>query len=151
MTTKRTKDQAGKLPISSPAELQRMAEANLRAEPAGRGTILLDDELLRLEILLEHIGGLCEAIQPHLRERYDYDADSGMQAFIEVIRERAKTAASLLTLAYGVFPVAVVEQREKNIKARAKAEREAAETDAKMERERAERSKKINAALDRIA
>lgn len=118
---------------------------------AGRGSILLDDELNRVQVVLDHIDGCMDALMSHLREHYDIDADSGTHAIVGAVKKWAEQASGIVGRSYGSLPAEVVEQREKNIKARDQLERETAERDAKMARQREERAAKINKALDRIA
>ena len=127
------------------------SKASNEVRKDGIGSILLAEEVNRVEVLLDQIEGCVSAMQSHLRERYDYDADSGTQALLEVIKERAGDAAGMVSRAYGKLPEAVLELRELNIKSRAAHERELDERAAEHARRREERGEKIKKSLDRIA
>ena len=120
------------------------------AQQKFRGSILLDEEVSRVQIMLDQISGCAEAMTSHLRERYDVDADSGTHALVAIIRERAEAASAMVGRSYGSLSPEAVELREKNLKAREQMERDLAERDARMAREREERAARIGKALDSV-
>lgn len=98
-----------------------MAKAkSSKANTVGKtnGSILLDEQVNRVQAILDHIEGCVRVLEPHLRERYDYDADSGTQAVLELIKERAEAASQIVGSSYGRLPKSVLDVRDGNIKRR---------------------------------
>lgn len=96
-----------------------MAKANRNKDASAqeRGAILLEAQVNRLNILLEQIGGVAELVDAYA----ELGTDAPFVTAINVIKEKAHEAESIINQNFGRLTPDVMRLREENAKRRTEA------------------------------